>query len=239
MPACLNGLLAAHRGEHDTVRGGRHGEQAGAVGAGQTGLGEPHVQRLGEQRVRAEDIGQFGRDTALHDRLADAAQQRVVRTGEQRHDDGDRAIGLGHVRTGGTGLLEARGALLGGVDQRGLQRGELVVPVQVPDTGVEAGELGARDAHDLLGEAARGGAGGARHREEERGRALGSRQGLRTAVPSGLAGSRHSYWQAGRGPSGGAHGAACYWLLGFPCSGRVQVSGIRPLLSDELRTDQK
>ncbi|ELS51327.1 hypothetical protein STVIR_7726 [Streptomyces viridochromogenes Tue57] len=57
-------------------------------------------------------------------------------------------------------------------------------------------------------------------------------------MPPGLAGARHSYRQAGRGPSGGAHGAACYWFPGLPCSGRVQVSGIRPLLSDELRARQ-
>ena len=100
-PGGLHGLLAAHGGQDDAVRGGGHGEQPGAVGARQTGLGQPHVQRLGEQRVRAEDIGQLGRDAAVHDGLADPAQQRAVRTGEQRHDDGGGALGRGLTSTAG------------------------------------------------------------------------------------------------------------------------------------------
>lgn len=235
-PGRLHGLLTAHRAQDDAVRGSRHGEQASAVGAGQPGLRQTYVQRLGEQRVRAQHIGEVGRDPAVHHRLADPAQQRAVRTGEQRHHDGDGAVGLLDIHPGGLGLLVTGGALLGGMGQDGLKRGELrVVPVEVPDPRVEAGELGAGDAHDLLGEAARGGRGRARNREDERGRALGSRQRLGSAMPPGLARSRHSYWQAGRGPSGGAHGDACYWFPGLPCSGRVQVSGIRPVLSDELR----
>ncbi len=197
------------------------------------------MQRLGEQRVRAEDVGQLGGDPAVHHGLTDLTQQRAVRTGQQRDDDGDRAVGLlDSLDARGDGLLVPCGALLGGARQHGTERGELgVVPVQVPDPGVEAGQLGAGDAHGLLGEAARGGAGHTGHREDERGRALGSHQRFRTAVASGLAGSRHSYGQAGRGSSGGAHGAACYWLPALRRSGRVQVSGIRPVLSDELRVE--
>lgn len=198
------------------------------------------MQGLGEQRVRTEHIGQLGRDPALHEGLADLAQQRAVGTGKQRHDDAHRAVGLLDVQSGGTGLLEAGGAFVGGVRENGLEGGEtVVVPVQVADACVEAGQLGAGDAHDLLGEATRGGTRRTRHREDERGRALGSRHRLGSAVPPRLARPRHSYWQAGRGPSGGAHGDACYWLPGLPCSGRVHVSGIRPVLSDELRKDQK
>ncbi len=231
----LDGLFAADGRQDDAVRGGRHGEQAGTVGAGETGLGEPHVQRFGEQRVRSEHIGQLGRDLAVHHGLPDPAQQRVVRPGEQRHDDRDGTLGLLDVQAGGAGLLEAGGALLGGPDEHGGQGGELgvVVPVEVTDAGVEPGQLGTGDADDLVGEAAGGTAGRPRHREDERRRALGSHQGFGTTVPSGLAGARHSYGQAGRGPSGGAHGAACYWFPGAPSSGRVQVSGIRPVLSDE------
>ena len=73
-PGGLHGLLAADRGEDDAVGGGRHREQPGAVGAGQARLGEPHVQRLGEQRVRAEDVGQLGGRTAVDHGLPDAAQ---------------------------------------------------------------------------------------------------------------------------------------------------------------------
>ena len=64
-------------------------------------------------------------------------------------------------RPRGLGLLEAcaaRSAALAA--STALQRGILgVVPVEVADPGVEAGQLGAGDADDLFGQAARGGRG--------------------------------------------------------------------------------
>ncbi|ARX88895.1 hypothetical protein SMD44_08382 [Streptomyces alboflavus] len=84
------------------------------------------MQALGEQRVRAEDVGQLGGGAAVHDGLADPAHQRVVGAREQGHHDGDGTFGAaGVLDAGGQRLLVAGGALGGGVREDGLQRGEL------------------------------------------------------------------------------------------------------------------
>jgi hypothetical protein len=176
------------------------------------------VQRLREQRVRPENIGEFGPGAAVHDPLSYPADQGAVRAGEQRDDHGVGAVG----RRGGARLLpplqgrefgRSRGAFdtLGGRGgQHRPQRGVfLAVSVHVTDARVQAGQLGAGDAHDLLDQTARVGAGGARHGEHQRRCAVRSSRWLRTAVPPWLAGTRHSYGQAGCGTCGVAHGAAC------------------------------
>ncbi|KOU07925.1 hypothetical protein ADK88_09955 [Streptomyces sp. NRRL F-2295] len=192
------------------------------------------MQGLGEQRVRAEHIGQLGLRAALHHRLPYPAEQRAVGAREQRDDDGGRAGGLGDLTPDGDGLLVACDALGGGAGEDGGEGRVLgVVAVHVADHGVQAGQLGTGDADHLFGQAARGRGGGTGNGEDEGGRALGCDHGLRAAVPSGLARSRHSYRQAGSGPSGGAHGAACYWFCLPLCSGRVRSSVNYPLMSDE------
>ncbi|CAM5691588.1 hypothetical protein SBADM41S_04938 [Streptomyces badius] len=192
------------------------------------------MQGLGEQRVRAEHIGQLGLRTAVHHGLPYPPDQRAVRTREQRDHDGGRTGGLGDLTAGRDGLLEARDALGGVMGENGGKGRVLgIVAVEVADPGVEAGQLGTGDADHFLGQAARGRGGDTGNGENERGSALGCDHGLRAAVPSGLARSRHSYRQAGSGPSGGAHGAACYWFYLPLRSGRGRSSVNYPLMSDE------
>ncbi len=130
-PGGLDGLLAADRGEDDAVRRGRDGEQTRPVGAGEPGLRQAHVQRLGEQRVRAEHIGQLGRGTAADDRLPYPVHQRAVGAREQRLDDRHGALlrrgrcGLTDLGGGGTRTLDAGGTLGGRVREHGAERGEL------------------------------------------------------------------------------------------------------------------
>ena len=234
-PGGLHGLLAAHGGQDDAVRRGRHGEQPGAVGAGQT---RPPTGARAAPR-RAAGAGRARRSARPRRRLSITAwrmraQQRVVRAGEQRHDDGDGALGLAwpprrRRRPARSGRCAPRRRAPAPTDRWGTRRR--------PRRGNRSGRRGraARSGRCSTTSSARprvaalGVPGTAR---TSAGAPSGADQGLGAAVPSRLAGSRHSYWQAGRGPSGGAHGAACYWFLGLPCSGRVQVSGIRPLLSD-------
>jgi len=49
-------FFSAHRGQDDAVGRGRDAEHAHPVGPGQPGVGEPVVQRLGQQRVGVVDL---------------------------------------------------------------------------------------------------------------------------------------------------------------------------------------
>lgn len=190
------------------------------------------MQALREQRVRSQHLGQLGGGGAVHHGLPYPPLGGRVGAREQGHHDCGGARRLGHLTSGGPRLRTARHPLGRGVGKDRLKGGKLVVgAIQVTDTGIQAGQLGAGDGNNLFRQAADSGGRCAGNSENQRGRALRSHRGFRAAVPSGLARSRHSYRQAGCGPIGGAHGAACYWLCRPGCSGRVRSRGVCPHLS--------
>ncbi|MEV7783063.1 hypothetical protein [Kitasatospora sp. NPDC088351] len=191
-PGGGGGLLAADGGEHHAVRGGRDGEQPGAVGAGQTGLGEADVDGLGQQRVRAQHVGDGG--AVLGGERVEFGQE-TVRAGNQRHHDR-----RGQARPGGLGQQLGDGALVPGAL-------EVAVPDrEVPGRGLDAVLLAADDRQQFLDDGAGLGPGGRGHGEHQgrgTGRNLGA-LGAAVAPPRTGAWGSDGQWRARDGC--GAHG---------------------------------
>jgi len=131
------------------------------------------VQRLGEQRVRAQVLGQHDRPGGPGDRGLQGRIGPRVRPGQQRHDHGERWPRA--VRRDGQGLIQAA-----------------LVALQVGDLDVRAlaglrGRLG-----DLHADLIAGGAGAAGHGDHQRRRVRGQGQPVRAAMaacPPGPAGA--------------------------------------------------
>ncbi len=163
-------VLAAVGQDQDAVRGVADAEPAGTALPGQAHLGQARVQGLGEQRVRAQVLGQYH----LAGRAGHGALQGGVgtgmRAGQQRDHNGQRRprpLGRGGQRVV-QGVLAA------------LQVGDL-------DVGTLTGQPGLRG--DPIADLIAGRAGAARHREQESRRVRGQAQPVRTAMPTGPAGT--------------------------------------------------
>jgi hypothetical protein len=157
-------LLAADGDQDDAVGRGGDAEHAHPVGPGQPGVGEPVVQRLGQQRVGVEDLADARVDPGGRDGLAQRAERLRVRSDQLRDDHRRRC---------------PRGTPGRGVGQHRPDPGR-VAPPAVVDPG--RAHVQRRVVHPEHGRDVRGGTGqavfaDARHREDERGRSLGQAGG--------------------------------------------------------------
>ena len=147
----------ARRGHDEAGRGGHHRHQPYPVGAGEARVGEPVVQRLGDERMRAERLGREGVPRGARHRGADGGVHDGVGSGGQGHDHRGRPVL--RARQLGEDVVQVR-----------------LVPLQVPDAGGLARVLDLDEPDQLGGDLGAGTPGGAGNGQDQRGGAGGSRK---------------------------------------------------------------